>query len=77
MSPSRTSFSNVWSTLADAVTEFNRYNRQKLVVADSAVAHLTIVGTFPINDVGMFVRANRELFNLHIVERGDETVISR
>jgi transmembrane sensor len=66
-----------YTTFGDAVAEINRYNRQKLVVADRAVARLTIVGTFPINDVGMFVRANRELFNLHVVKRGDETVISR
>jgi len=66
-----------YTALADAVAEINRYNTQKLVVADRAVARLTIVGTFPTNDVGMFVRANRELFNLHVVKRGDETVISR
>jgi transmembrane sensor len=66
-----------YTALADAVAELNRYNRQKLVIADPAVARLTIVGTFPINNVGMFVRANRELFNLHVVKRGDETVISR
>jgi transmembrane sensor len=66
-----------YTSLGDAVAEINRYNRQKLIVADPAVARLTIVGTFPINDVGMFVRANRELFNLHVVQRGDETVISR
>jgi transmembrane sensor len=65
------------TTLADAVAEFNRYNEQKIVVVDPAVARLTIDGTFPANGVPLFVRSAQEVFELHIENRGNETVISR
>lgn len=65
------------TTLASAAAEFNRYNARKLVVADRAAGHLTVVGTFRANDVAAFVDATQALFELRIVKRGDETVISR
>jgi transmembrane sensor len=65
------------TTLASAAAEFNRYNARKLVVADTAAGHLTVVGTFRANDVAAFVDATQVLFGLRIVTRGDETVISR
>ena len=64
------------ATLATAVAEFNRYNSNKLVVADAA-ARLTVVGTFRSNDIAAFADATQALFGLHIVHRGDETVITR
>ena len=36
------------TTLADAAAEFNRYNREKLVIADTAAGRRTIGGTFPV-----------------------------
>jgi transmembrane sensor len=65
------------TTLADAAREINRYNRRKLVIADPAVASLTIGGTFPKNDIGAITSAARELFKLRVEEHGDEIVISR
>ncbi len=65
------------TTLADAVTEFNRYNREKIVIADPAVAQLRIDGTFPNENLAVFARAAQQLFELHIVERDGKTVISR
>ncbi|HSZ74173.1 MAG TPA: FecR domain-containing protein [Rhizomicrobium sp.] len=64
------------TTLAAAATEFNRYNSSKLVIADAA-ARLTVVGTFRSNDIAAFADATQALFGLHIVHRGDETVITR
>jgi transmembrane sensor len=66
-----------YSTLADAAKEFNRYNRNKLVIADESAAKLTIVGTFGTNDVDAFVRLAKRVFGLRVSQRGDETVISR
>jgi transmembrane sensor len=66
-----------YTTLADAVAEFNRYNREKLIVADSAVARLTVVGTFPTNGVSEFTDAAQAIFGLRIEKRGNDVVISR
>jgi transmembrane sensor len=65
------------TTLGDAVADFNRYSRQKLVIADSGVARLTIDGTFPTNDVELFARVARDILGLHIENRKDEIVIAR
>ncbi len=64
-------------TLVDAAAELNRYNTKKLVIADAATARLKIIGKFPTNDIEMFVRASRQLFNLHVDTRGDNIVLSR
>jgi transmembrane sensor len=65
------------TTLADAAAEFNRYNANKLVLADNASARLTIVGTFKTNDVASFAEVVQDILRLHVVRRGDETVITR
>lgn len=63
------------TTLAAAVTEFNRYNRQQLIVADPAAAALTIDGTFPVNDVGDFAKLAQAVLGLDVENHGDEIVI--
>ena len=65
------------TTLADAAAEFNRYNDQKIIIADPEVARLTIDGTFAANGLPLFVHSAREVFELHVENRGNETVISR
>ncbi len=65
------------TTLADAVTELNRYNRHKLIVTDPAAARITIGGTFDVNNVETFIDIAREDFGLKTQNRGDETVISK
>ncbi len=64
------------TTLAAAAAEFNRYNRQKLVVADAAVAGRTIGGTFPTSDVELFSRVVRDVLGLSVENNGNEIVIS-
>lgn len=64
-------------TLADAAAEFNRYNGQKLVIADPAVASLTIVGKFRTDDVAAFARIIRNVLGLKVEAKGDDFVISR
>lgn len=66
-----------YTTLGDAASEFNRYNRQKLVIADPQAAKLTIVGTFRTSDVAAFAAATKSLFKLRVENDGDEIVISR
>ena len=65
------------TTLADAAAELNRYNRQKIVIADASVAKLAIVGTFPENDVEAVADAAKEVFGLQVQNRKDAIVISR
>lgn len=45
--------------MAAAVAEVNRYSKRKIVIRDSSIADLPIVGTFPTGDVDAFVRAIR------------------
>jgi transmembrane sensor len=65
------------TTLAIAAEEFNRYNRQKIVITDPAAARLAMVGTFPIHDVSAFTDAAEDIFKLRVENRGSEIVISR
>jgi transmembrane sensor len=65
------------TSLASAAVEFNRYNRQKLIVADAASARLTINGTFRTIDVDAFVDVAQDILHLRVERLGDETIISR
>lgn len=64
-------------TLADAVSEFNRYNAQKLVLADPETAKMHIGGTFRTSDVQLFARVVQDVLGLHVQSQGESTVISR
>ncbi len=64
-------------SLADAVATFNRYNREQLVIADPSVGRVTVLGTFPVNDVSAFARVAKEVFGLSVVKHGDDILISR
>ena len=65
------------TTLAEAATEFNRYNHEQLVIADPAVQHMKIDGTFRANDVTAFTRVTQAVLGLRVENRGDQAVISR
>ena len=64
------------TTLADAAEEFNRYNRERLIVTDPAAAKLTIGGTFPAEDVTAFTDVAQDVLGLRVERRGDSIVIS-
>ena len=65
------------TTLADVAAEFNRYNRQKIVIADSAAGSHVINATLPANDVGAFARMAQNFLGLSVEYRDDAVVISR
>jgi len=65
------------TTLAEAVAQFNRYNRQKLVIADSSIAKLEIGGTFPADDVTLFGRAAKNALGLNVKNRDGNIVLSQ
>ncbi len=63
--------------LSQAAIEINRYNAKKLVIADPIAARMKIGGTFPKNNVDAITAAARELFGLHVEDRGTEIVVTR
>ncbi len=64
------------TTLADAVSEFNRYNSQKIVIADAEAARREIGGTFTTNGVERFAEVVRIALGLNVRERQNEFFIS-
>ncbi|HEX6859971.1 MAG TPA: FecR domain-containing protein [Caulobacteraceae bacterium] len=64
------------STLSDAVAEFNRYNRRKLVVEGDAAADVRIGGSFEADNIDAFARLLEKAFGLSVEDRGDEIIIS-
>jgi transmembrane sensor len=65
------------TALADVAEEFNRYNTQKLVIADPVIARREVLGTFQANNVDAFARVARIAFGYRVENRGSEIVISR
>jgi len=65
------------ATIAAAVEEFNRYNDEKLIVADAETGALTFSSAFPINGTEEFVRLAQKTLGLHVERRGEAIVISR
>ena len=64
------------ATLAQVAAQFNRYNREKLIV-DKSAAELKIGGTFQSDNISDFAEVAREVLGVRIARHGDETVISR
>lgn len=63
--------------LARAAAEYNRYNAQKIVIADADAGELAISGTLPVNDPAEFARVAQKFFQLHIEHRPGAIVLSR
>jgi transmembrane sensor len=68
-------------TLAEAITEFNRYNRKQLVIDDPSIATLHIGGAFDATDPDSFVAALQSFgiraFPTHSKEGNSETDVIR
>ena len=65
------------TTLGEAATEFNRYNREKLVIADTVTAQLQIGGTFQSDSIADFAEVAKEVLGVRIEHQSNKTVISR
>lgn len=63
--------------LKDVAAELNRYSREKIVVSDEQVGKLTIDASVPTDDVHAFTRVARDVFGLHVQDKGNEILISR
>jgi transmembrane sensor len=64
------------TALADAAEEFNRYNQQKLVLADAAAAKIRIGGSFEAGNIEAFVRLLQTGFGVRVTRRGQDIIIS-
>jgi|HubBroStandDraft_2_1064218.scaffolds.fasta_scaffold32793_2 transmembrane sensor len=65
------------TALSDAAEEFNRYNRDKIIIADDAAGKLKVDGTLPTNDPEAFADIAQDILHLHVEKRGSDFVISR
>jgi transmembrane sensor len=65
------------ATLGEAVEQFNRYAKVKLVVSDPRVAGLTINGAFRATGTQEFAGVAHEIFGLHVERRENEIQLSR
>jgi transmembrane sensor len=63
--------------LSDVAEELNRYSSEKIVVSGNEAGKLTIDASVPTDDIHAFTRVAREVFGLHVQDRGNEIVISR
>jgi transmembrane sensor len=63
------------TSLADAVTEFNRYNLHKIKIEDSSVAAIRISGTFRALNYEAFVRVLDDGFAIHARSADDVTTL--
>jgi len=62
-------------TLAEAVTEFNRYNRRQLRITDASIAPLRVGGTFNATDPESFAAALATAFGIQISSTPDDIVL--
>lgn len=65
------------ATLMDVAKEYNRYNQQKIVIADTDAGARIINATLPATDVGAFARMAQNFLGLNVEYRDDAVVISR
>jgi len=62
--------------LADAVAEFNRYNRKQLVIGDPAISRVRIGGNLRAANVDAFVRVLEKGFPVRAETQGDRIVLT-
>ena len=63
-------------TLAEAASEFNRYNRKQLVIADNASAGIRIGGSFQAGNVEAFARLLHDAYGLNVRTTSDKIFVS-
>jgi len=63
--------------LAEAAYQINRYNREKVLIADRALDALPISGTLSATDPDQFARVLENIFGLKAEKKSGEIVISR
>lgn len=64
------------STLADVISEFNRYNERQIVIEDPDLAQLQIGGSVQLSNADAFLRLLHDAYGVKIREEADKIKIS-
>lgn len=64
------------TALTDAVSEFNRYNQRKIVIADDAIADIRIGGSFRVDNVDAFLWLLENGFPVRVRHQSDAVVLT-
>jgi transmembrane sensor len=64
-------------SLAEAVTEFNRYNRRRIHLSDPSIANLRIGGNFNATDPESFAAAVKQTFKLRMESASSDAIVLR
>ncbi|WP_084579331.1 FecR family protein [Sphingomonas azotifigens] len=64
-------------TVSNAVAQFNRYNRQQLVIEDQQLAHARLIGLFQIDKPGDFAATLATSFDAQVTTTPQEIRIAR
>jgi transmembrane sensor len=64
-------------TLAEAVAEFNRYNRRRIHLSDPAIAGLRVGGNFNATDPESFAAAVKQTFKLRMEPADGDAIVLR
>jgi transmembrane sensor len=59
------------TSLAEVADDFNRYNRQQLLISDPSVAAIRISGTFKASNMEAFVRLLKQAYGLKVESTAD------
>jgi transmembrane sensor len=62
-------------TVAEAVAEFNHYNRIQLRVADAAIGMRTVSGVFDASDPESFIAFLQTDTTVHVTRSGSEMIL--
>ena len=62
-------------SLDEAVDEFNRYNRRRLIVADSSISQILVSGDFHVTDLDSFVDALEQVYGVRGLTSPDSTTV--
>lgn len=65
------------STLTEAASEFNRYNKTQLIIGDPETARIRIGGTFQASNVDAFVRLLDDAYGLRVEQMEGRVKISQ
>jgi transmembrane sensor len=65
------------TTLADAITEFNRYNSRQLVLGEPELATLRIGGSFTATDPTAFLAALERIFGIQARARAHQLILTK
>lgn len=62
--------------LSEAIAEFNRYNRARIVIDTPGIGAIRITGSFRSTNVSGFVHLLRDGFSINVEQRGEQFILT-